>query len=101
MTALYRLPAHRQSELIATGELSSVELVEMYIDRIDQYNERYYAFITPTAELALDQAKAADNAINQGRRIGPLHGLPFALKDAYDTAGIRTTVGSKLFSTSK
>ncbi|MGK0282439.1 MAG: aspartyl-tRNA(Asn)/glutamyl-tRNA(Gln) amidotransferase subunit A, partial [Patiriisocius sp.] len=96
MNALYRLPAHRQSEMIAAGELSSVELVEMYIDRIEQYNDRYCAFITPTTELALEQAKAADFAIKKGKRIGPLHGLPIALKDAYDTAGIRTTVGSKL-----
>lgn len=60
MNALYRLSAHRQSELIATGELSSVELVEMYIERIEQYNDKYCAFITPTVELALHQAKADD-----------------------------------------
>lgn len=95
MTDLHRLPAHKQSQLVATGEVSCVELTQTYVDRINAHNDDYCAFITPTFELALQQALEADSEIcKQGHR-NPLHGLPVALKDAYDTAGVRTTVCSR------
>lgn len=97
MTALHCLPAYKQAQLIASGEVSCVEITQAYLDRIDTYNDTYCAFITPTPELALQQALDADIEISKHGQMSPLHGLPIALKDAYDTAGVRTTVCTKLF----
>lgn len=65
--------------------------------RIGQHNVTLNAFITVTAELALDQAKKADEELANGRDRGPLHGIPVAVKDLIATEGIRTTCGSRLF----
>ncbi len=67
------------------------------LDRIGQHNETLNAFITVTAECALDQAKKADDEICHGKDRGPLHGIPIAVKDLFATEGVRTTCGSKLF----
>ena len=67
------------------------------LDRIGQHNESLNAFITVTAERALDQAKKADDEICHGKDRGPLHGIPIAVKDLFATEGVRTTCGSKLF----
>jgi len=67
------------------------------LDRIEQHNEALNAFITVTAERALDQAKKADDEIGHGKDRGPLHGIPIAVKDVFATEGVRTTCGSKLF----
>ena len=67
------------------------------LERIGQHNESLNAFITVTAELALDQAKKADVELRSGKDRGPLHGIPIAVKDLFATKGIRTTCGSKLF----
>ena len=67
------------------------------LDRIGQHNESLNAFITVTAERALEQAKIADVEMRKGNDRGPLHGIPIAVKDLFATRGIRTTCGSKLF----
>jgi aspartyl-tRNA(Asn)/glutamyl-tRNA(Gln) amidotransferase subunit A len=78
-------------------KVSSVELVEECLARIDASNPRLNAFVTVTRELALAQAAVADSEFSRGIDRGPLQGVPYALKDNFATKGIRTTCGSKLF----
>jgi aspartyl-tRNA(Asn)/glutamyl-tRNA(Gln) amidotransferase subunit A len=82
---------------IRARQLSPVELTRAYLDRIEKLNPRLNAYITVTADQALAQARALEAEIAAGRRRGPLHGIPIALKDNIDTAGIRTTAASALF----
>ena len=81
---------------IAKKELSPVELVDAYIGRIEKLNVQLDAFITPTLDLARDQAKTAEAEIAAGNHKGPLHGIPFGLKDIYETKGILTSGHSKV-----
>jgi len=85
------------SRLLRSKKVSPVELTEECLRRIEQLERKLNAFITVTADLALDQARAAEREIHAGRWKGPLHGIPIALKDLVDTAGIRTTAASALF----
>ncbi|MCX6596533.1 MAG: amidase [Acidobacteria bacterium] len=78
-------------------QVSSVELTTECLRQIDRHNARVNAFLTVTAEAALDAARAADAELAAGTDRGPLHGIPIAHKDLFDTAGIRTTYGSKIF----
>ena len=82
---------------IRQRRLSPIALVEQCLGRIEALNERLNAFITVTSELARDQARQADVEIAAGNWRGPLHGIPVAVKDFYDTAGIRTTAGFRQF----
>jgi aspartyl-tRNA(Asn)/glutamyl-tRNA(Gln) amidotransferase subunit A len=84
-------------ELLRKRELSPVELTKNCLARIERLNPKLNAFITVTGELALTQARSAEAEILQGRWRGPLHGIPLALKDLIDTAGVRTTAASALF----
>lgn len=79
------------------GSLTAVNLTQAHLDRIVDRDTTYHAFITVTAERALEDAQRADGELAEGRDRGPLHGIPVALKDLIDTAGIRTTSGSRLF----
>jgi aspartyl-tRNA(Asn)/glutamyl-tRNA(Gln) amidotransferase subunit A len=93
---LYYLSIAEASRLMATKELSPVELTRAYLERIDALDAKLHTYITVTADLAIDQARAAEKDIlSQGPR-SPMHGIPFALKDIYDTAGIATTGHSRL-----
>jgi aspartyl-tRNA(Asn)/glutamyl-tRNA(Gln) amidotransferase subunit A len=74
--------------------ISPVELVQACLNRIESIDDKLHSFITVTAELALEQAKTAEQKINRGTNRGPLHGIPIALKDLYATKGIRTTCHS-------
>jgi aspartyl-tRNA(Asn)/glutamyl-tRNA(Gln) amidotransferase subunit A len=74
--------------------LSSVELTQAAIKRIDRLNGTLKAFITVTADIALQQARSADSELMAGRHRGPLHGVPVALKDLFLTRGVLTTCGS-------
>jgi aspartyl-tRNA(Asn)/glutamyl-tRNA(Gln) amidotransferase subunit A len=85
------------SARVRNGRLSPVELAQHCLDRIEALNPILNAFITVTAPLALDQAGNAGTEIRAGHWRGPLHGLPVAVKDFYDTAGIRTTAGFEHF----
>lgn len=82
--------------LIASRKLSPVELAEAKLARIDALDGQVNAFITRTGEHALEQARAAEAEIASGHCRGALHGIPFALKDIYATAGIRTTGSSRV-----
>ena len=77
--------------------LSPVALVEKCLARIDALNTKLGAFITVTTELAREQARQAEAEIGGGQWRGPLHGIPVAVKDFYDTAGVRTTAGFRRF----
>ncbi len=85
------------SELLRKRKLSAVELTKQCLARIEKLNPVLNAFITVTAELALAQARSAEDEIVRGHWRGPLHGIPLALKDLVDTAGIRTTAASAVF----
>jgi aspartyl-tRNA(Asn)/glutamyl-tRNA(Gln) amidotransferase subunit A len=76
---------------------SSVELTTECLERISRLDSTLNAFITVTAESAMDQARQADSEISRGEWRGPLHGIPIALKDLINTAGVRTTAASALF----
>ena len=85
------------TELLRKRELSPVELTKNCLAQIEKLNPTLNAFITVTAESALTQARTAEAEILRGHWRGPLHGIPLALKDLIDTAGIRTTAASALF----
>ncbi|MBI3053542.1 MAG: amidase [Betaproteobacteria bacterium] len=84
------------AQLIAARKLSPVEYTDALLARIGTFEPQLNAFITITADLARTQARLAEAEIMAGRYRGPLHGIPFALKDIYDTRGILTSGGSKV-----
>jgi aspartyl-tRNA(Asn)/glutamyl-tRNA(Gln) amidotransferase subunit A len=94
-SALYNKSLAELAELIRTRAISPLALTQAYLERIEQLNPQLDAFITKTAEQAIEQAKAMQAEIAAGHYRGPMHGVPFGLKDIYDTAGIRTTAHSK------
>jgi aspartyl-tRNA(Asn)/glutamyl-tRNA(Gln) amidotransferase subunit A len=91
------LPLTRLVGRIRSGEIASLEATEAYLDRIERLDGRVKSYITVAAESARESARHADEELERGRILGPLHGLPIALKDNIDTAGMRTTVGSAFF----
>src|SRR5438132_603477 len=94
---LHDLSIAELSGLIAARKLSPVELTEALIQRVERYDSQTRAFITPTFDLARRQARVAETEIAAGKHRGPLHGIPFALKDIYDTKGILTSGHSRVF----
>src|SRR5437870_3553222 len=96
-TELHDLSIAEFSSLIAARKLSPLELVEALIRRVEQYDRQTHAFITRTFDLARQRAKQAEAEISAGRYRGALHGIPFALKDIYDTKGILTSGHSRVF----
>jgi aspartyl-tRNA(Asn)/glutamyl-tRNA(Gln) amidotransferase subunit A len=95
-TDLHYLSVAEAAAEIAAKRLSPVELTQAYLDRIAAINPTINAYITVTADSALAQAKQAEAEIIRGEYKGPFHGMPIALKDLFDTKGIRTTGGSKV-----
>jgi aspartyl-tRNA(Asn)/glutamyl-tRNA(Gln) amidotransferase subunit A len=83
-------------ELLAAGHASPVELTEAYLRAIDERDADVNAYLTVTAERARADAARAERELRGGDRRGPLHGVPVALKDLVETAGIRTTAGSRI-----
>nr|BFE88952.1 hypothetical protein GCM10020093_115530 [Planobispora longispora] len=94
---MHYLTAVEMLELLRTRQVSAVELLDAHLRRIEETNPRVNAIVTLVAERALDEAEAADRDMARGVWRGSLHGLPVAYKDLTDTAGVRTTYGSRLF----
>jgi len=84
------------ASLIAAKKLSPVELTRACLDRLHATEATLHAFVLPTEDRAMADAKAAEAAIMKSGPLGPLHGIPIGLKDIVDTAGIETTCGSKI-----
>jgi len=96
-TELTRLKLVEAMAMLRRKAVSPVELTQAFIARIERLNPALNAFITVTEEQALQQAREAEAQIQRGHWRGPLHGMPLALKDLIDTAGIRTTAASAVF----
>ena len=96
-SAIHYQEATALAALIRTRQLSSREVVQAHLDSIQAVNPTINAVVTLMAEQALTSADAADKAVTSGASLGPLHGVPFSIKDALDTAGVLTQRGSKLF----
>ncbi|MFB7288289.1 amidase [Actinacidiphila glaucinigra] len=95
-TDLIHSDATELAELIRAGKVSSVEVVQAHLDRIEATNPRLNAIVT-LADGALEAARAADEELAAGGETGPLHGVPFTAKDSFDTAGVLTQRGSPIF----
>ena len=85
------------SELIRARKVSPVEITSAALERIEKLNPALNAYITVTPDLAMKSAREAESEIQQRKWRGPLHGVPIAAKDLFDTAGVRTTAASALF----
>ncbi|HWN15646.1 MAG TPA: amidase, partial [Candidatus Dormibacteraeota bacterium] len=94
---VYQTDALTLARQIRTKEVSPVEAVEATLRRIDALQPTVNAFITVTADEARDAARRAEAAVMAGHRLGPLHGVPFSVKDLLFTTGVRTTMGSLIF----
>ena len=88
--------ATRLAELVRTKQVSPVEVVQAHLDRISDVNPAINAIVT-VVDDALTAARAAEAAVLSGDELGPLHGVPFTVKDSIDTAGVLTQRGSPIF----
>jgi aspartyl-tRNA(Asn)/glutamyl-tRNA(Gln) amidotransferase subunit A len=95
--SLAALTLAEASARIKAGSVTPTDLVNACLSRIDTFNPKINAFITVTRDAALAQARVLDTEQRAGRLRGPLHGIPIALKDNIDTAGVRTTAASAVF----
>ena len=96
MTNLTRYDATQLAELIRNRDVSPVEVVQAHLDRIAEVDPKVNAIVT-IADQALADAKRAEAAVLRGDELGPLHGVPFTVKDSIDTAGVLTQRGSPIF----
>ena len=85
------------SEFIKDRTISPVEAIESYLERIDSLNGRLFAYLTVNRDEALQAARRSEQSLERGEYAGPLHGIPVAVKDQLNTAGIRTTSGTPIF----
>ena len=90
------LSATELAGLIKSQEVSPVEAAQAYLDRIAEVDDKLNSYITVCGEEALAEAKQAEQDIAAGRYLGPMHGIPVAVKDQFNTRGIRTTNGSTI-----
>ena len=91
-----RMEASRLAELIASRELSPIEVVQAHLDRITEVNPKVNAIVA-LADDAMEAAKKAEATVRSGAKVGPLHGVPFTAKDAIDAAGVLTQRGTPIF----
>ncbi|NUU25472.1 MAG: Asp-tRNA(Asn)/Glu-tRNA(Gln) amidotransferase subunit GatA [Streptomycetaceae bacterium] len=96
MADLTRLTAAETAARIASGDVSAAEVAQAHLDRIGEVDGKVHAFLHVDAEGALNAAKAVDARRAKGDRLGPLAGVPIAVKDVFTTAGVPTTCGSKI-----
>lgn len=94
---LFYCTAREITALLRSRQVTAVEVLEAHLSRIARVNPVLNAIVTLSADDALREAKAADDALGRGEELGPLHGLPIAHKDLTRTKGLRTTFGSKIF----
>ncbi len=94
---LTSLTLSEAANLIEQRKLSPLELTQAHLERIQRINPRLNCFITLTGDVAVQRAREAEAEIQHGHYRGALHGIPLALKDLYETKGVRTTAGSKFF----
>jgi Asp-tRNA(Asn)/Glu-tRNA(Gln) amidotransferase A subunit family amidase len=83
------------AELIRTRKVSSIELTKMYLGRLKRFGPKLLCVVTLTEELAMQQARQADDDLKRGKYHGPLHGIPWGAKDLFATKGIKTTWGAE------
>lgn len=93
---VWQLTVAEASRRVAAGELSPVAIVEGYLARIDEVDSKIHTYVHVARGAAITAARTAEREIKAGRLRGPLHGLPFAVKDNYDAAGLPCQAGSKL-----
>lgn len=93
---LCMLPAHEQGRRLIDGELTATELLEAVLARIEQHNPTLNAVVSLDEKKARKNAERADTALRRGEVRGPLTGVPMTLKDGWDVAGMRTTVGTPM-----
>ncbi|MDX3806713.1 amidase [Bosea thiooxidans] len=93
---LHHLTIAAAGPLLRSGELSASELTEAFLARIAAVDGRVHSYITVLAERARSRARELDGELRNGRGRGPLHGIPFAVKDNYHVAGVPTTAGSRV-----
>jgi len=91
------MSAYSMAEKIRSQELTSQEITEVIIERIEDVNPKINAYCTTTFDIARKMAKLADEKVKKGEKIGLLNGIPTSVKDLMQTKGIRTTYGSKLY----
>lgn len=91
------MPAWEMAEKIKTQELTSQEITEVLIERIERLNPIINAYCTPTFDLAREMAKKADDRVRKNEKIPSLNGIPTSIKDLMPVKGVRTTFGSKIF----
>ncbi|MQG37218.1 MAG: amidase [SAR202 cluster bacterium] len=91
------MPAHKLREMIASRQISPVELTQVSLDRIDRFNGQLNAFLTVISEQALESARGAEQTVMSGQSLGPLHGIPTSIKDLEPMAGVRFTSGSLIY----
>ncbi len=96
MPPLHELSVAKARKLLREGRVTSKELTEHFLSRIASLNPKLNAFVLVTEKRALEDAERADYELLSGKDKGPMHGIPYALKDIFATAGIRTTCHSKL-----
>src|SRR5574341_808856 len=93
---LHYLSIAELHRLLTTRQISAVELAQATLERIERIDPSLKSFLTLSADLALEQAAAADERLHKGESVTPLTGIPFGVKDAIITRGVRTTCGSKI-----
>jgi hypothetical protein len=95
--AIAYLPAHTLSALIRARKITSTRLTKLYLDRLERLNPTLNCAVTIMRDSAMAEAARADAELAAGKYRGPLHGLPYGVKDLFDTKGVRTTWGAADF----
>ena len=97
MTSIYQLSASELAKKIKSKEISSTELTQTYIDRIEKYDESINSVVVRIFDKALEDANKADKALENGEYWGPLHGLPMTIKESYKIKDTNATWGNEAY----